>query len=191
MSYTIEYKRFVFEEKDEHENRFWAFVQEGDSNVFDAGTHRRSRDWTLMSYGTASHIIGEVCRRAAATESRSLQFPGERYISPEEYLATWRKAMQEVIPFHNILSALPIYAGGIILHQKTSNKYEQENVEKIMLSCLYDGEWYGYKKYSLEINNPSDLKKWRELSSNSMVYLRTLRVKTVLRAPACAIQNAE
>jgi len=183
MSYTIEYKRKVFKETEpgDWEPTFWAFVEQGDNNVYEAGSRRRrARDWELIARGWSYSVIGKICQRAGATEGGSLQYPGGHHTTPEEYIKSWRAALVKAKPFSEILTHLPIYKATIFLKAGApKSEYDRSCIEEIKAACTFDGMWREQEAvYVKTIETPEDLKTWRNLAyRDNVVSMRSLWVR--------------
>jgi hypothetical protein len=91
MSYEIEYqwRSYRLDESVDpgfaDHVRHVIVVQHGPNNLIDYRTNAARRDWSVCCIGTASQVLRQAVRRAAACESGSLK-PHGQDCSPESYI---------------------------------------------------------------------------------------------------------
>jgi len=112
MSYTIEYKRKVYKnkEKGDWDERYFALAKQGDSNYYEQNG-QRVIDWDLISKGSDCSIVEEVCNRAGSCEGGRLKRGvGFQIISwtPEEYISVWRETIKNAFPLEKIFEDFDI-----------------------------------------------------------------------------------
>lgn len=76
------------------EDQFVAATLGGDNNVItDSGAV--ARRWSAVCIGTRKDVIRQACRLAQSCEGGSLQLPGRKSITPEAYIARFRRLMED------------------------------------------------------------------------------------------------
>ena len=66
----------------------------GDTNVRDALTGRRHREWSATAIGPEWEIIRRACERASACPGGCLKLAKRGYTKPESYIRAYRKALK-------------------------------------------------------------------------------------------------
>jgi len=131
MSYTIEYNKKVYRKKsiDNYDDDLLLLIRQGDNNCREADTGLRVKDWDLIKYGWNYTIIQEVCDRAGSCEGGSLQrakgFESE-HITPENYLAMYRKKIENAKPIDNLLKDFEVE---VMIYRQ--NEFSEEDKKKI------------------------------------------------------------
>lgn len=184
MSYTIEYNGLVLSEKpvDDPDPTLYMFVFQGDNNVYD-NSGSRAKGWSLETVGREYSIISRVCERAGSTSGGSLQIQngsGEpHWITPEEYLAMWRKKVAEAQFFGQLLTILPMSRAWLILEKKEklvpiieSSKYYFDKLHEVRKIFRPDGTWYDRERVTMNVEHPDDFKQWHEYTKYPFVYMR-------------------
>lgn len=161
MSYTIEYNRKVYidKEKNETEPNYLLLIKQGDSNVYDPVTKLRARDWDFIVYGWEYRLWNEIGRRGGATEGGSLQravgWQGTKWWSIEEYIALYRKAIKNAKPIEKILEDFDIEVEiNIVDENKEKTKedekeykydeYEMKKVQEFLKKYQFQEDGYQY-----------------------------------------------
>ena len=107
MSYTIEYNRAIYKDDKEWNGEFnyYLFIRQGDNNCYELNG-QRVKNWEFITCGWAYNIIDEICKRAGSCEGGSLQrakgFRGSYCITPEEYIALYRKEIKKAKPIKEL-----------------------------------------------------------------------------------------
>jgi hypothetical protein len=187
MSYTIEYNRKIYKEEDEKwEPNYTLLIKEGDNNVRDAKTNLRVSNWELKGYGWNYEIIQEICKRAGYCEGGDLQRAkgwNTENITPEEYLALYRKAIKQAKPIEKMFEDFIVE---VILYrkenftdtEKETFKWEIQTIDKLITK--YQNEWVrGHDYYSPEI------KTYRKEVKNLQEYHDFLEAPRWEHSPKC------
>jgi len=168
MSYTIEYNRKVYrkkgKEKNDRDDDLLLLIRQGDNNCREAKSGLRVKDWDLIKFGWNYQIIQEVCERAGSCEGGSLQkakgFESE-WISPENYLAVYRKKIENAKPIDDLLKDFKVE---VMIYRK--EKFSEKEMEKI-------------RKYDLEIIDDLLKKYKKDYALNEYYYDK--KIKTYRR----------
>ena len=174
MSYEIEYNKKVYKriKKDSSENDLLLLIRQGSNNCYEAGTGQRVKDWDLVGYGWNYMIIQKICDRAGACEGGSLQkakgYESE-YITPEDYLAMYRKKIETAKPIEDLLKdfnvSVMIYRKDKFSEKEIEDKnlkYELKIIDEVLEKYKKDyslGKDYydkSVKTYGKKINNMSE-----------------------------------
>jgi len=150
MSYEIEYDRAVFLKDAEWEwdRVYYAFWLHGSSNVYEAYSNRRARDWDLYAIGPAGLIMRKACCNAGYTEYGDLTLKGHR-VKPESYIKKWREAIQAAQPVSE-LHKLPVSWIRLYIpdNQEIVNMNLNEQDQRFLIS-LQEGWEEGKDFYNL------------------------------------------
>jgi len=179
MSYTIEYNKKVYRKKsiDKSDDDLLLLIRQGDNNCREADTGLRVKDWDLIGYGWNYMIIGKICERAGSCEGGSLQkakgFESE-YITPENYLAMYRKKIEKAKPIEDLLKDFNVEV--IIYRKENFNEKEKkdlgwslEKIDEMLIKYKKDytlGEYYydkSVKTFRKKINSLDEFYEFLEL----------------------------
>lgn len=150
MSYTIEYNRKIYKWRDKYsEDNYILLIREGDNNVRDADTGLRSKEWHFITTGWEYCLWEKIGERSGYCEGGSIQrakgFEAD-YISIEDYIALYRKAIKNAKPLNKILEDFNIE---VIIELKDGiglNKYKKNNYQYFELESIQQyKEKYNFK----------------------------------------------
>lgn len=168
MSYSIEYRRRVYYEEDgqSSERNYILLLEEGDNNVRDSDSGRRSRDWCFQAYGWNYSIIQDICKRAGYCEGGSLQ-PGGKWMSPENYLKRYRREIKNAKPFSEFIKEFHTREFVVtVLKGKERSDYENELLEALKKDSAFTMKEHSWNdkevdmRFTIDINSESDLRKF-------------------------------
>ena len=177
MSSEIEYKRIVFVKDPsldmrDFDNKLYAFVLRGASNVYDADTHRRSKAWQFYAAGWPYQIIQEVCSMAGCTEGGTLKVANNRWTTPENYIKLWRKYIAEARPISELQQRLPIRHVRLYLRDNVDlSQYDQKALDALTANPEWhqDVGYYGHLYYERAISGVETLDEWLGLRHHDFV----------------------
>jgi len=161
MSYTIEYNRKIYidKEKDEVSPVYLLLIKQGDSNVYDPATGLRDRGWDLIKYGGEYQLWNVIGERGGTTEGGGLQkavgWKGTESWRIEDYIALYRKAIKNAKPIEKVLEDFDVYAIIRTIDKEKEkseedekkynyNNYEMEQVQKIFKKYKFSEDGYEY-----------------------------------------------
>jgi len=184
MSYTIEYNRKVYidKENDSFEPDYLLLIKQGDSNVYDPKTGLRDRSWDLVAYGWEYQLWYVIGERGGATEGGGLQrgvgWHGTEYWKIEDYIALYRKAIKNAKPIEKVLDDFEIHAVIRIVDKnkpKTEDdegeykydNYDMKRVQEILKKYQFfeDGYEYYYpqiKRWKRKVETLEEFKDYLE-----------------------------
>jgi len=194
MSYSIEYGRKIFYREDYGDKHYYLLIKEGDNNVWDTLLRQRARDWYLITKGYQYQVIEKVCHRAGFCESGSLQrakgFNSSIWITPEEYIALYRKEIQKACPLEKIFDFFNIESIIRVLKEEYESKYTNLDREKyakkeildaiqkyddwrVINDDVYDKEFKHYRRYiktTDEFDYFASLPTWGGIGGSNFYY---------------------
>ena len=162
MSYEIEHKKKVIVLEGRYsESDYFAMHEMASNNV-----RPRTWSWCFMGFGWKYSVIQEVCRVAGFCEGGSIVCYG-KWITPENYIKSWRRAIKNAVPFEEFIKHNNLRLFLATKDKIDIRKQKSWNKEKLKKLKRFKKEKNPYSdngiKYYIDVKTEEDIRDWSDL----------------------------